>query len=87
MKVYIVEGQVMYEGSTVLRAFASESSARQFKARCLAHDAKRPDYPGVDVTETEWDSYNARFARWETKHPAKSSSFDSYAVYTLTVRP
>ena len=90
-KVFLVMATYAYEGSDIVRAYASMRAAGAFAQRCRDHAAKRPPYPTVIEDTPENDALHAeaweRMKRWEARHPARfHTGADVFNVRAITVR-
>lgn len=86
-KVWLVWADTLYEGSALVRVYASEKAAEAFCDRCLAHQAKKPPLPeDYGVNYDNVDAWCDAYDKWRAKHPAKyHSNYHTFSVSTEKV--
>ena len=84
-QIYLVQAEWHYEGSTTIRAFASEARANDFRNKCANHHDKRTWYEGDDYECAAYEKWSAKYDKWRESHPGGQSavSADSFGVYAV----
>lgn len=86
-RVYLVMAEYTYEGSNVVRAYATNGGAARFVQRVRAHIEKRPGPPPIENTP-ENDAWWTKHCAWEKRHPAKHhTGADSFSVSVWKITP
>lgn len=82
MKVFILLGQMDYEGSTVLEVYADKAKAESVRAAVMQHIDARPAYPFIALTFMSEDSTPERQKQAEAadqQHEAAITAWEALA--------
>ena len=71
--IYVVYGEVLYEGRDNIRAFSDKAAAEKLAGDCSAHDQKKPEYP-AEYEEKCYAKYERAEKRWRRTHPGGESA-------------
>ena len=96
MTVYIIFGEVAYEGRSILRVYTDKIKAERFLARLLKYQQAKPEYlEAIEIDPCEDNNWygdqreateEERMARmdeideWSRRHPAGDGYYDEFYI-------